>query len=109
MAAQGLGLAVGEPAGFVVSHGLLGDERHPAVDAPVGLRANGVDGNSALGVAPALLPGGQLALVQEFDDAVCDLLLDALPLVLAAGGLLLPALVRLVVTLALVLVVGVLD
>ena len=37
VAAEALGLAVGEPAGVVVSHGLLGDEGEPAVDAPVGL------------------------------------------------------------------------
>ena len=86
VAAQALGLAVGEPAGVVVSHGLLGDEGEPAVDAPVGLHGDGVDGISALGVAPALLPGGQLAFVQEFDDPVCDLLLDALPGGVAAGG-----------------------
>ena len=86
VAAQALGLAVGEPAGVVVSHGLLGDEGEPAVDAPVGLHGEGVDGISALGVAPALLPGGQLALVQEFDDPVCDLLLDVLPGGVAAGG-----------------------
>ena len=79
VAAEALGLAVGEPAGVVVSHGLLGDEGEPAVDAPVGLHGEGVDGISALGVAPALLPEGQLAFVQEFDDPVCDLLLDALP------------------------------
>ena len=79
VAAEALGLAVGEPAGVVVSHGLLGDEGEPAVDAPVGLHGEGVDGISALGVAPALLPRGQLALVQEFDDPVCDLILDALP------------------------------
>ena len=86
VAAQALGLAVGEPAGVVVSHGLLGDEGEPAVDAPVGLHGEGVDGISALGIAPALLPGGQLAFVQKFYDAVCDLLLDALPGGVAAGG-----------------------
>ena len=86
VAAQGLGLAVGEPAWVVVSHGLLGDEGEPAVDAPVGLHGEGVDGISALGIAPALLPGGQLAFVQKFYDAVCDLLLYALPGGVAAGG-----------------------
>ena len=44
VAAQGLGLPAGEPAGVLVSHGHVGEEGHPAVDAPVGLHADGVPG-----------------------------------------------------------------
>ena len=82
VAAQGLGLPVGEPTGVLVSHGHVGEEGHPAVDAPVGLHADGVPGEAVGGIAPVLLPGGQLALVQELDDPVGDGVLDALP-----GGL----------------------
>ena len=85
VAAQGLGLPVGEPAGVLVSHGHVGEEGHPAVDAPVGLHADGVPGEAVGGVAPVLLPGGQLALVQELDDPVGDGVLDALPGGLPAG------------------------
>ena len=87
VAAQGLGLPVGEPAGVLVSHGHVGEEGHPAVDAPVGLHADGVDGEGRIGgVAPVLLPGGQLALVQELDDPAGDGVLDALPGGLSIGG-----------------------